>query len=231
MKRTLVDWALAGSSPLTRGKPFLGLLGDRDGGLIPAHAGKTVPCVAATCHLRAHPRSRGENSRTTRRAICQRGSSPLTRGKRPRAKRTRSVSGLIPAHAGKTRWRGHRLPWSAAHPRSRGENARTDPARTPKPGSSPLTRGKRRGRGHGSRRSGLIPAHAGKTRFLALSGGDGRAHPRSRGENSWSTISSGTEIGSSPLTRGKRESPVLDELAAGLIPAHAGKTSTSSSLP
>ena len=52
------------------------------------------------------------------------------------------------------------------------------------------------------------------------------AHPRSRGENSglWEPGSDG--LGSSPLTRGKLVGVFGGNLSDGLIPAHAGKTST-----
>ena len=93
------------------------------------------------------------------------------------------------------------------------------------PGSSPLTRGKRLvHRRRGGRRR-LIPAHAGKTprsifRTMALT-----AHPRSRGENRPISLRSSRLDGSSPLTRGKRDRGSAGPRAAGLIPAHAGKTS------
>ena len=91
-----------GSSPLTEGK----LLGrDRDCGqlrltrahagkrparlsgrpvpwLIPARTGKTALVASLTRIRRAHPRSRGENKQLLVAAASQRGSSPLTRGKR-----------------------------------------------------------------------------------------------------------------------------------------------------
>ena len=50
------------------------------------------------------------------------------------------------------------------------------------------------------------------------------AHPRSRGENQVAARLSVGRVGSSPLTRGKRDLPHVDKLRAGLIPAHAGKT-------
>ena len=92
-------------------------------------------------------------------------------------------------------------------------------------GSSPLTRGKRqrhRGRHQGN---GLIPAHAGKTTGRGLRAQQGRAHPRSRGENTANGQTWGLGVGSSPLTRGKHQvgGRLRDRL--GLIPAHAGKTS------
>ena len=91
-----------GSSPLTRGK-LLGV--HRYGvlfGLIPAHAGKTSNEVIGSPVLRAHPRSRGENSVSGPPACEARGSSPLTRGKRLRRRLQQVRDGLIPAHAGKT---------------------------------------------------------------------------------------------------------------------------------
>ena len=100
------------------------------------------------------------------------------------------------------------------------------PSRPPsKTGSSPLTRGKPVGRYPRSRASGLIPAHAGKTRGGRADPRDRRAHPRSRGENGHLASGRVAGQGSSPLTRGKHlSSPSL--LPPGrLIPAHAGKTS------
>ena len=50
------------------------------------------------------------------------GSSPLTRGKLDVGRQSVIVSGLIPAHAGKTEAIPPTSSTSAAHPRSRGEN-------------------------------------------------------------------------------------------------------------
>ena len=54
-----------GSSPLTRGKPRLLQAGGLLRRLIPAHAGKTVGGTDTTLENPAHPRSRGENTRTS----------------------------------------------------------------------------------------------------------------------------------------------------------------------
>ena len=93
-------------------------------------------------------------------------------------------------------------------------------------GSSPLTRGKpirapRLSSGHG-----LIPAHAGKTTTTAIARSCPRAHPRSRGENGLATVARLESLGSSPLTRGKPPPPWAPGVTRGLIPAHAGKTSS-----
>ena len=102
MKRVLVDWTLAGSSPLTRGKLDLGIAGTPRHRLIPAHAGKTEYVEAYIVTGGAHPRSRGENIRARVRVGAHHGSSPLTRGKHVRRSDRRDRRRLIPAHAGKT---------------------------------------------------------------------------------------------------------------------------------
>ena len=75
-------------------------------------------------------------------AVSMLGSSPLTRGKHNQYRRHSKVTGLIPAHAGKTLdCEGVGLV-SGAHPRSRGENGIRRPSSVLFTGSSPLTRGK-----------------------------------------------------------------------------------------
>ena len=156
---------LHGSSPLTRGKlKRVGVTLARDR-LIPAHAGKTASWRWPSLPVKAHPRSRGENTTSRGSRPRRSGSSPLTRGKRP-LRNVKSLQGrLIPAHAGKTRVARDGCRRSRAHPRSRGENIL--PALEPLGGvgSSPLTRGKQHVRRHINSVLRLIPAHAGKTRW------------------------------------------------------------------
>ena len=71
---------------------------------------------------------------------------------------------------------------------------------------------------------GLIPAHAGKTTAASTCARSRPAHPRSRGENPKADARTVNELGSSPLTRGKRTRQLRFSCSAGLIPAHAGKT-------
>ena len=157
----------------------------------------------ARTRVTAHPRSRGENFEIDDLLASTGGSSPLTRGKHDRRRPDSAAGRLIPAHAGKTWSPMARSAWRTAHPRSRGENKRTDKgrfseqahprsrgengrfrrARAGRFGSSPLTRGKRPGRNHPPRVRRLIPAHAGKTGGCVHADGAARAHPRSRGEN------------------------------------------------
>ena len=213
-----------GSSPLTRGKlcdliPVL-----RCQRLIPAHAGKTSREARPRARSPAHPRSRGENLLNGRFHLFLLGSSPLTRGKRRQPPGNPHGRRLIPAHAGKTRRHRPRRRPTRAHPRSRGENGQKVHSGRPSGGSSPLTRGKQ-GRGpRGCGRSGLIPAHAGKTCRAAARNGCSEAHPRSRGENDRRKSLAPEPLGSSPLTRGKRLGSAFRGWSRRLIPAHAGKT-------
>ena len=173
---------------------------------------------------RAHPRSRGENPKTRSDRLLDPGSSPLTRGKLKQLQALHDLPRLIPAHAGKTTRQQRPFLTGWAHPRSRGENARESIVFDVGDGSSPLTRGKLRRPGARPRVSGLIPAHAGKTLVGETAPEDGRAHPRSRGENLSLSVLRTSLIGSSPLTRGKRRRASQDQTKTRLIPAHAGKT-------
>ena len=219
-----------GSSPLTRGKPAVD--GDEgvSRGLIPAHAGKTSQSCSRAARRGAHPRSRGENFCSSIAAACAAGSSPLTRGKQLRVVREPDDDGLIPAHAGKTPHGPTSGRYSGAHPRSRGENPGDAHPDKHTRGSSPLTRGKRVAARVGPADMGLIPAHAGKTVWSTCPSRLSRAHPRSRGENTSVRPLVCRNSGSSPLTRGKPGRPHCLVACRGLIPAHAGKTLSSSPL-
>ena len=173
----------AGSSPLTRGKRVWERRAAGFIGLIPAHAGKTYSNEAFGPPGGAHPRSRGENSSGVTGLSGVGGSSPLTRGKPDRSRRSADREWLIPAHAGKTEpapscWGG-----DSAHPRSRGENETRSFHELAHRGSSPLTRGKHSKSGARWGVWGLIPAHAGKTTLRLRCVLTAGAHPRSRGEN------------------------------------------------
>ena len=152
-----------GSSPLTRGKRWRRGLCFWECGLIPTHAGKTRSSELDLNGGGAHPRSHGENKQLLVAAASQRGSSPLTRGKRDRLRELRLELGLIPTHAGKTRGPGRARTRWGAHPHSRGENVRALAFMVPIVSSSPLMRGKLRVARTGQVVDGLIPAHAGKT--------------------------------------------------------------------
>ena len=111
-----------GSSPLTRGKLFVGRFACGAARLIPAHAGKTRSFGTILQLDGAHPRSRGENVLVLIVGGGRQGSSPLTRGKRVFGEGLLEQGGLIPAHAGKTGSSVSSITSARAHPRSRGEN-------------------------------------------------------------------------------------------------------------
>ena len=194
----------SGSSPLTRGKRLYERRGRYSAGLIPTHAGKTRRPRGTTRGRRAHPHSRGENATNEDPASAYSGSSPLTRGKRRSSPTLPQGTGLIPTHAGKTPETSRQPSWVAAHPHSRGENDQGDR--------------------QAADRRWLIPTHAGKTRRTTAASASVRAHPHSRGENTVRYVDTSGVVGSSPLTRGKRNKPRRVILRARLIPTHAGKT-------
>ena len=143
------------------------------------------------------------------------GSSPLARGTPagcpPPGVQGGGVGGLIPARAGNTGVRFGVLMGAWAHPRSRGEHA-TGKGRSPWFwGSSPLARGTR-----------VRP----RPRYALP---QSRAHPRSRGEHIPNVLIGGKNEGSSPLARGTLQPGIQRAKVAGLIPARAGNTLTSSS--
>ena len=177
------DYARIGSSPLTQGKHHNHHEGNPSHGLIPAHAGKTCSPPRRTAACWAHPHSRGENLNEAVTKIVDKGSSPLTRGKRSRRHREVFARRLIPAHAGKTVRTVSESLFSPAHPRSRRENVNFRPPKIFLDGSSPLTQGKRCMILPTGRPVRLIPAHAGKTEARTRTQLPRRAHPRSREEN------------------------------------------------
>ncbi len=172
-----------GSSPLTRGALINIEHSIQRFRLIPAHAGSTLAFRHEPHPLKAHPRSRGEHMSLTPRRKTSRGSSPLTRGAHNEHSPIAIDGGLIPAHAGSTGSPNRKETECQAHPRSRGEHGVAGLSCSGATGSSPLTRGARRG-SEGSRpQIRLIPAHTGSTSYLLTPWSQGQAHPRSRGEH------------------------------------------------
>ena len=153
-----------GSSPLTRGKLIAFDAIASTSRLIPVHAGKIKPKPWNASSTGAHPHSRGENFPDDCVHVGVTGSSPLTQGQRARLSGLGLPLRLIPAHAGKTCFRGVRWLARWAHPHSRAENAPGIASASWFQGSSPLTRGKQSEGTGAFTHHGLIPAHAGKTR-------------------------------------------------------------------
>ncbi len=214
----------SGSSPLARGGPSRVGRGSLCGGLIPARAGRTTEEGQRRAGWRAHPRSRGEDLPVLTGRELLAGSSPLARGGHEHRLLRGAFPGLIPARAGRTTRSRHRTGCARAHPRSRGEDAVTLGIGVTGAGSSPLARGGRSPPPTPHRVHGLIPARAGRTWASWLASSAGRAHPRSRGEDTFARRRGLVELGSSPLARGGPGQPVDQPAGPGLIPARAGRT-------
>ena len=132
-----------GSSPLARGTLFADVHKVIAARLIPARAGNTIGFSLSHGVTSAHPRSRGEHTKSPSTTSYRRGSSPLARGTRLYSGFHRLARRLIPAHAGNTVKRDATIDLSTAHPRSRGEHPNVCQVPKSELGSSPLARGTR----------------------------------------------------------------------------------------
>ena len=179
--------------------------------IIPAHAGKRVG--AAHAHTRYG------------------GSSPLMRGKAWGGKMAVAPYGIIPAHAGKSDSRCRTSCSREDHPRSCGEKPSARSPAVSVLGSSPLMRGKDTRDAVAVPERGIIPAHAGKSRQQQPGNAPGWDHPRSCGEKPLMLLMCSLLLGSSPLMRGKVSVVPAPPLPFRIIPAHAGKSATSSASP
>ena len=219
----LAAWWL-GSSPRVRGKRQELEAVDEQPRLIPACAGKTGSWPVRPPRRPAHPRVCGENLLFVLALVVVAGSSPRVRGKPGGGPSRPGPVRLIPACAGKTEQGPRRRGRAGAHPRVCGENIRLFSRSAVQSGSSPRVRGKPQGRPMGGSAGGLIPACAGKTRWLRCWSRRTGAHPRVCGENKYTGEKYSTEDGSSPRVRGKRHHHTERKRTNGLIPACAGKT-------
>ena len=98
----------SGSPPPTRGKGRKSGRGDADGGITPAHAGKSADIAGGMPKGTDHPRPRGEKCRRFCYNAILQGSPPPTRGKETVSQNKLLRRWITPAHAGK-RHRGEIL--------------------------------------------------------------------------------------------------------------------------
>ena len=197
--------------------------------IIPAHAGFTSPGAAGSCTREDHPRTRGVyvSSRAAQ-ATCS-GSSPHTRGLLNQAQRVQPTQGIIPAHAGFTSGTRAWTSTSTDHPRTRGVYGASMMSGAGYSGSSPHTRGLRLATRLHEESERIIPAHAGFTIEVCIGSDASRDHPRTRGVYGPTPSASRCTAGSSPHTRGLRAGQDAIDVAARIIPAHAGFTYSSAS--
>ena len=171
-----------------------------------------------------HPRIRGEHPRAPVTIVHGAGSSPHTRGARGRRARGQPTSRIIPAYAGSTPRSKSPGGFFQDHPRIRGEHDVYDMVTARGRGSSPHTRGARRRPEQPVLERGIIPAYAGSTfatRRPRMSMPD---HPRIRGEHGGCQAILVDSDGSSPHTRGARQTRRVGGDDVGIIPAYAGST-------
>ena len=171
-----------------------------------------------------HPRSRGVYRFIRNWCGATRGSSPLARGLLRDARRGPGGLRIIPARAGFTPCPARAERHGRDHPRSRGVYAEGIRARAGEGGSSPLARGLLHALQDVLLGLRIIPARAGFTFSMRLTGTAWRDHPRSRGVYVSRGIFSPRATGSSPLARGLRGLVRLDLGGRGIIPARAGFT-------
>ncbi len=219
-----------GSSPLARGAPARGSVGEGARGIIPARAGSTRWCGTLSSCSWDHPRSRGEHLRPARHRYLMAGSSPLARGAPASSLASSTTPRIIPARAGSTNTATEDHAGTGDHPRSRGEHSVPTGVTRMCWGSSPLARGAPIMVFDCSGRVGIIPARAGSTPFRALGGRGPGDHPRSRGEHAITARVVNPVVGSSPLARGARAVCCAVSVPEGIIPARAGSTRTSTGL-
>ena len=200
----LIFLARMGSSPHARGALTLlhGTgLGKR---IIPACAGSTAVFEVQLHHNGDHPRMRGEHVDLIGHTDLGLGSSPHARGARTNDEVHFQLKRIIPACAGSTHPSSRHRARKEDHPRMRGEHnspAKTSTCRT---GSSPHARGAQDAAAIAGMASGIIPACAGSTVAFRPCDGQGRDHPRMRGEHAPTRQCWSCAVGSSPHARGAR---------------------------
>ena len=215
-----------GSSPHTRGAPPHQPPPVVGGRIIPAYAGSTPTRPDRASWVEDHPRIRGEHVPAELGVGDAGGSSPHTRGARPRPRGALAQARIIPAYAGSTRGTILRLGADRDHPRIRGEHVVWVSALVTRCGSSPHTRGALPERVPVADFPGIIPAYAGSTSNQASARSKTADHPRIRGEHCWLMVPLSTHFGSSPHTRGARAGRRLALELRRIIPAYAGSTSS-----
>ena len=138
-------------------------------------------------------------------------------------------SWIIPAHAGNTF--GHVITDSLNrdHPRACGEHTMCLTDIDQELGSSPRMRGTLFWFRLTIIGTGIIPAHAGNTAWPTLDLISVRDHPRACGEHDQSAKLLISIEGSSPRMRGTHDLCRRPDSGEGIIPAHAGNTSSSCS--
>ena len=213
-----------GSSPRMRGSRKIRQPNKRCNGIIPAHAGLTAVSPSMRSARWDHPRACGAHVRRRSGAFESMGSSPRMRGSRRAARDNLEAIGIIPAHAGLTSSVVNLEAVAMDHPRACGAHTSRKCQCGSSLGSSPRMRGSPLAAIPPCITLGIIPAHAGLTKFGTVYQYERRDHPRACGAH-WPKIAHCYELaGSSPRMRGSPPVRALVGSGRGIIPAHAGLT-------
>ena len=132
-----------------------------------------------------HPRACGEKSGDCLWNIAKKGSPPRVRGKGKGGKEKVCILRITPARAGKSPLPARGNSCLGDHPRACGEKIREQLRKLNAQGSPPRVRGKDTGAAAKAQRTGITPAHAGKSLGRAVLPGCLGDHPRTRGEKKW----------------------------------------------
>ena len=157
--------SIVGSPPHMRGKVGYFACRSSSGGITPAHAGKRSFIFKKFCKAGDHPCTCGEKLSSLEISQPEFGSPPHMRGKAGTSSETVAYKGITPAHAGKSTVGSNRNIAIRDHPRTCGEKLSVLRYGVTWLGSPPHMRGKV-GRGiPGEARTGITPAHAGKSTY------------------------------------------------------------------
>ena len=214
-----------------------------ESGIIPAYAGNTFSATPTPTSTGDHPRVCGEHPKAVPLTEASAGSSPRMRGTPERHHVAPRQGGIIPAYAGNTRRSSNAPSPTRDHPRVCGEHTPLVECPVTDQGSSPRMRGTPRIGVESAASPGIIPAYAGNTGVIDLTGQRFEDHPRVCGEHSHelehvvalqgsSPRMRGTPVllcvcsfvGSSPRMRGTQTIEPVHERVRGIIPAYAGNT-------
>ncbi len=191
-----------GSPPRARGTRVPDTHDGQSLRITPACAGNTAYCCGRSTVSWDHPRVRGEHPGHRPGCAGGGGSPPRARGTRPRNAGATLRGRITPACAGNTISRCPYAPWSADHPRVRGEHAGTPQLASFDQGSPPRARGTPFRGVLPQIQAGITPACAGNTSPSVELYYDGADHPRVRGEHAACPVSWRWSGGSPPRARG-----------------------------
>ena len=171
-----------GSSPRTRGTPYVAADGVDVSRFIPAYTGNSPGSPTACRPGSVHPRVHGELLAPDCCRHRAAGSSPRTRGTRDWGMCIHMLLRFIPAYTGNSPAGVTSVCATSVHPRVHGELVNVNVAIVAVNGSSPRTRGTLKELRRISDSPRFIPAYTGNSATGRSSSGETSVHPRVHGE-------------------------------------------------